>query len=176
MSNVRKGTVYINKPKNKNKSKDKSQTEKQLSRLASETKTVILRVSSVFPFQLFPDEIILDRTKVTIVRRFLFFKRIFPILYEDIRTTRINRGLVFASIEIELSGYERNPNPVTHLWPEKAIKVENYIMGMLKTLKDGVDLTGIGKEELAKRIENVGESQEDVIGLNSKRKENIQEE
>src|SRR3989344_3628797 len=115
MPNSIKGTVYIHgKPQTKNEPKEEKAEIGKLKTLADETETVIYKASSVFPFQLFPDKIIIDKNKVSIIRKMLFFKRIFPILYEDIQTVKVNRGILLAAVEFEVRGYEQNPRPVLH--------------------------------------------------------------
>src|SRR5687767_8473081 len=103
-----KGTIYIKKDTKTvdNVSAPAKEEIKKLDVLTTETESVIYQVASVFPFQLFPDKIIVDKNKVTIVRKQLLYKRIFPILLEDIRTVKVTRGPFFASIEFEVSGYE----------------------------------------------------------------------
>lgn len=133
-----KGTVYINSKKEK--LQEKSSTEQKLDMITSDTESVIFEIESVFPFQLYPDKLIIDRNKITIVRRELFFKRLFPVPLEDTQTVRVNRGLIFAALEVGVRGDERNPNPVTHLWPEDASKAEKYIMKLSTLKKENVEL------------------------------------
>ena len=172
-----KGTVYIKSdPQQVNdqskseiavkKGKEKAKKEiKKLNTLAEETESVIYQLSSVFPFQIFPDKIIIDKNKVTIVRKELFFKRIFPMLVEDITTVKVSRGIFFASMEFELKGYERNPRPTTHFWPEHASKAEHYILGLIKAKRDKVDLTKLTTIQVRKRLEGIGSAEEEFETL-----------
>lgn len=155
------GTVYIGTQSLAGRLK----TTAKLNTLAKETEAVIYDIASVFPFQLFPDKLIIDKNKVSIIRKSLFFKRIFPILYEDIRTVKINRSILFCAIEFEIRGYEQNPGAVTHLWPKEASKAEKYILGMTKANRAEVDMTKLPVNKIRGVIKKIGETQEDVERL-----------
>ncbi len=158
------GSVYIQKNnKAKITNKDLSRNEvKKLDALSHGTESIIYEVSSVFPFQLFPDKLIIDKNKVTVVRKGLLMKRIFPILMEDIQTVKVNRGPIFASLELEVRGFEQNPNPTVFLWPEHATKAEKYILGLIKSKREGVDLTKLTVKDIKNRIEQIGGGEEEA--------------
>jgi hypothetical protein len=144
---------------------DSAQEIEKLKTLAEETDTVLYQISSVFPFQIIPDKIIIDKNKVTVVRKWLFNKHIFPMLYENITTVKVNRGLMFASIEFELLGFEENPGAITFLWPEKAGKAEHYILGMIKAKREQIDLSKLRPGQINKHIEKIGSSEEEAKHL-----------
>lgn len=137
----------------------KNKDTQKLQAMASGTDEVLLEISSVFPFQLFPDTVILDKNKVSIVHRALLFKRIFPLLYTDIQTVRVNKSILFSALEFEVRGYDRNPRPVTHLDPLEAEKAERYILGLVNAKRERVDLSRVDgiKKTLAK-LGNTNES------------------
>lgn len=137
----------------------------KLDTLVEETESTIYEFSSVFPFQLFPDRVIIDKNKVTVVRKHLFFKRIFPILLEDIRTVRVNRGIIFAAMEFEVMGYDQGPEPVAHLWPEQAKKAEEYLLGLIKSKRERVNLAKLSPDKIKKRLRGIGKMEEKVEDL-----------
>lgn len=126
---------------------------------------VIYEISSAFPFQLFPDKIIIDKNKVNIVRKDLFFKRVFPIFHKDIMTVKVNRGILFATMEFEIKGYETNPGPVTFLWPYEATRAKQYILGLMDAKKEKVDLTKVSAEKVKKKFREIGEAKDDTETL-----------
>lgn len=133
--------------------------------LIKESNTTICRISSVFPFQIFPDEIIVDANKITIVRRNLLFKRSFPILINDILTIKVTRGIFFASMSFEVRGFEQNPNAVTFLWPEKATEAKVCILGILNVKKQNLDISKIPVELLKEKLTQIGEAEEEINTL-----------
>jgi|SRR5688572_17415747 len=159
-----KGTVYINGET----SNDSAQQEvgkvikevEKLDKLAEETNSVIYEISSTFPFQLFPDKLIIDENKVTIIRREIFFKRIYPILLRDILTVRVDRSILFASMNFEVKRYTKNPRPIVYLSPRRANKARQYIMGLVQAKRAGIDLSKLTTDQIRERLEEIGKTQE----------------
>lgn len=152
------GTVYLNDntPAPPPSPHVVRKEKKKLDKLIRASDEIIYSFSSVFPFQLFPDKIIIDENKVTIIRKMLFFKRIFPILIDDILTVKVNRNIFFASIEFEIKDLEENPSPTTFLWPGEASLAKKYIMGLMQARRNGVDLQSLTSGQLKKRLEELG--------------------
>jgi hypothetical protein len=161
MPKQKSGTVYINKPTKKTRSNTKEDIKK-LDKLVSESSYKILEIKSVFPFQIFPDKLIIELNKVNIIHLGLFFKNEFPILIDDIKTVKVTRGFVFSSILFEVRGYAKNPYPITYIWPNEADKAKNYIMALLDARNENIDLSNINRNILIKRLEEIGKSREDV--------------
>lgn len=158
-------TVYVsNESERKQESSEES---KKLTQLASETSDVIYEVRSVFPFQLFPDKLIIDTNKITIVRKELFFKRIIPISYEDLITVMVNRSIIFASIDFDVKRLDRSHNPrgITFLWPAKATIAKKYITGILTAKKAGVDFSKLTTTQIKKRLKEIGSGTEEAEAL-----------
>ena len=133
--------------------------EAKLKKLARESSHIIYETSSVFPFQLFPDRIIIDENKVTVSRREIFFKRVFSIMYSDILTVRVNRGIIFAAIEFEVKRLGYQIRPVTYLWPKEASRAKKFIMGLCEAKREGVDMSKLTVDQIKGRLEEIGESQ-----------------
>ncbi len=130
---TKNGTVYVNRQE---ESKSEARKEfKKLEKLVEKTNNVIYEISSTFPFQLFPDRIIIDENKVTLARKELFFKRTFPIMYDDIITVKVDRGILFAAIEFEIKRLEKSPRPINYLNPKEASTAKKYIMGLVEAKK-----------------------------------------
>lgn len=158
-------TVYVsNEGQDKQDAVDES---KKLSDLASETNDVIYEVKSVFPFQLFPDKLVIDTNKITIVRKELFFKRIIPIAYEDLITVMVNRSILFASIDFDVKRLDRShsPRPINFLWPRKATLAKKYITGILTAKKAGVDFSKLTATQIRKRLKEIGSGSEEAETL-----------
>lgn len=167
-----KGVIYTgDKPLTKkivveDKTHEKIQKETQkLEKLVADSDEVIYEATATFPFQLFPDKIIVDKNKVTVVRKEFLFKRSFPILIEDLRTVRVNRGLLFSSIEMEIMGFDQNPSPITHLSPVVATKVKQYLLGLMEAKRTGIDLSVLSAREVKNCISKIGTSDEETNSL-----------
>ena len=160
------GTVYINNHRNQKKQAgpDKKELQK-LDKLVTESNRIIYEVESAFPFQLFPDRLIIDENKITLIRKHLLFKRVYPIPYDNIATVRVNRTILFASLEFEVTRFTDPPSTLTHLNPSKAAKAKRYITGIMQAKKEDIDLTKLGLNDLRTRLEKIGGSANETIKL-----------
>ena len=148
-----KGVVFI-------ANEAKKETAK-LEKLADRAGSVIYELSSVFPFQLFPDKIIIDENKITIVRKEIFFKRIIPIMHRDILSIKVNRGILFAAMEFEVRRFHPNPRPISYLRPAEAAQAQKYIMGLVEARRAKVDLTKVPIHKEREQLEEAGMGQDD---------------
>jgi len=130
-----------------------------LDRLAEKSGQNLYEIKSVFPFDLFPDSIVVDINKVTITKRYLFSQMVFPILIKNINGARVFRSILFSTIRIEISGYETNPGAVKYLKNDEAIIMKNYILGLIAASREGIDLTRYNHNELKTKLLEVGETQ-----------------
>lgn len=94
---------------------------------------VLMKIHSVFPFDLFPNTIILQKNKIDIIHRpFFFTKEVFTVFINDIRTIRINSGPFFATLSFELKGMmeEQNPEPISFLTKKSAQKIRKLALNL----------------------------------------------
>src|SRR5258706_784937 len=163
------GTVYLN---NETK-KDTQQREvnavikevDKLGKLIDKTNNVIYELSSKFPFQLFPDKVIIDENKITIIRKEFLFKRIFPIMYEDLLTVKVNRGILFAAMEFEVRRLFKKPRPIAYISPKAATIAKKYIMGLVEAKKANINMSKLTVEQIRERLEQIGKADEEVESL-----------
>ena len=158
--------VYQTTPLNESSSGTQKQKElKKLDKLAKETNKVIYEISSVWPFQLFPDRLIIDESKITVVRRGLFFKRVLPITFDKIGTIKVNRSFMFASMEFDANLFTHAPSPLTHLYPKEANKAKKYIIGLMQAVNSGVDLSKLSIDEVREKLEKIGNIEDETAYL-----------
>jgi hypothetical protein len=139
--------------------------KRKIEKLVADSHKIIYELSSVFPFQLFPDHIIIDTNKVSVVRKQFLYKRAFPILLEDILTIKVSRSLFFASIEFEIRGFEQNPSILTYLWPSQASLAKQYIVGLMKARKDNIDLSLFTIDQLRSEMRKIGRSADEISSV-----------
>jgi len=132
----------------------------KLDSLASGSDKVIYEISSVFPFQLFPDRLTIDLNKITIFRNSFLNKLTFPVFIENILTLNFNRDIFFASLTFEIRGFETNPAVLTHLRRKEAGRAEQYILGLIKAKNEGINLSKIPINILREKLENIGLAKE----------------
>jgi hypothetical protein len=168
------GIIMVEKTKEKekkinNKKKDNSQEktakeneEQKLDYLAGKSERVIYKVRTVFPFTLFPTNIVIDTQKVTLIFGVFFYSyKMFPILLKDIRSVTVSTGLLFGTISFDKEGFQENPGTVEYLWREDALKVRRIIMGMMVATKEGVEMDALDDKSLLEKVEAIGRAREE---------------
>jgi len=133
-------------------------------KLVKATNEKIYSCQSVFPFTLFPDIIKVDQYKIDIIYSIFFFsKSVFTILLKDVRTVKVDSGLFFATLNIEVIGYEKNPTPVRFLPKAAAFKLRDIIMGLVAAKRNKVDLATIDEKTLKADAQKVGSTRENLM-------------
>ena len=133
-----------------------SEEIKKLDNLSEGSDKIIYETSSFFPFQFFPDKLIIDVNKITLVRNAMLFNRTTPILIEDILTVRITNDFFFSSIYFEVRAFEQNPPPITFIKAKEAILAETYVLALIKSKNDNIDLSKIPLKILKSKLKEIG--------------------
>jgi hypothetical protein len=134
-------------------------TEKKINTLVKEAQEVIFRTKSVFPFDLFPDEIIVTRTKIDILYGVFFSSReVFPIMLESMHSVTVVNDLFFATVDFRVTGFNDYPTPVKFLPIKDAIKLKRIIMGLIMCKKQSIDVSQIPLNELRVKLEELGKT------------------
>src|SRR3990167_5798489 len=118
-----------------------TKSARRLRRLVDQSQKVLLKISSTFPFDLFPDSLVIDENKVNVIRReFLGAERAHSILIENITSVTLNSGLFFASIEIVDSTNLRFPITYTLnlLNIKAALRARRLIQGLMEAKRNKV--------------------------------------
>src|SRR5476651_308569 len=94
----------------------KLKTEGELTQVIGNAHDILIRVTTMFPFTIFPDTITIDRTKLTITHR-EFFKsaEVLSIGIEDILNVAATVGPFFGSVKIHTRFFDPDkPYTVDH--------------------------------------------------------------
>lgn len=121
------------------------------------TNEVLLRIKTLFPFDFFPDEIIVDRYKINVIKSdFFLSKRTITIPLSSSIGVKVNSGPLFSQVEI----FDPDGGQVTiHLEnvPNQAAeKFRELVQGLVVAIRYGVNLTEMNKSELLKSAYNWG--------------------
>lgn len=136
-------------------------SQEKLEELEKKTDMPIYTASSLFPFELFPDKLQVDREKISLIRnRFFLTRKVFPILIKDIKTVRFTTGPIFGTLQFEIEGYETNPQPIKHLKRLDAIKAKRIIEGLIILKEKNIDTTNLSDKKLVKKAHQIGKEHE----------------
>lgn len=138
------------------------QTEEQkFDDIAKKARRTIFSTRSVFPFDLFPDELIIDANKVDISMGIFFGSReVYSIPLQNINGARSNSSIIFAGISIEIEGFNKNPPSIRYLWKKDAIMARRIINGLVTTIRQNIDLSKLDLKSLREKLIDIGRAHE----------------
>ena len=155
----RSGVIYQELTEITDSDQKKQEASQKLTTLAKESGRILLDIKAVFPFNFFPDEVILDETKASIHTNFFFYsKEVRSIEYEDIYNVFIQQGLFFAKLEIVDRFFSQQRICVEYLKKAEAIRARRLIQGMMIVKKDNIDLSKLSVEEVVAKLDRIGKS------------------
>ena len=127
-----------------------------LVRLVKHSQEVLARATTVFPFTLFPDNITIDRTKVTIHKRgFFFASDTVSIKIEDILNVSCGLGPIFGSISIVMV-MNGGKYTVNFFWRKDAIYLKHVLQGAVIAHSNNLDTTELSREDLISTLVEIG--------------------
>lgn len=130
----------------------------KLKRMVEHSHEILARRNSVFPLDLFPDRVLVDRTKVTLIRRdFFWSQNVVSMQIEDILNISASTGPFFGSLSISI----RVMNSVDHfeiqyLWREDAVFLKHLIHGYTIAKHSEIDTDSLKKDELVNMLCELG--------------------
>lgn len=137
----------------------KSIASKKLDNLGRDSSRVILDIKAIFPFNFFPDEIIVDETKVSIYKRFfLYSKEIRSLEYSDVFSVVVQHGPLFAHIVINDRYFAQDPIVVEFLRKKDAILLRRIILGLMIAKKEKILMHTMPIHELRMKLEKIGKT------------------
>lgn len=119
---------------------------------------VLAIVRTVFPLTLFPDSIVVDRTKVTIIHRTFFWSaETISFQIEDILNVSASVGPFFGSLTIASRVMSTVDHfQVTHLWRRDAIALKHIIQGYVIAKHSSIDIEHLSQNELVAALSELG--------------------
>lgn len=137
--------------------RDISAHSKKFHGLVNESVEPLFRAQTVFPFEVFPDRIIIDHHKVTLIHTMFFFSyEIQSIFIHNIKDVITDTSLLFGSLRILPDGYNETWADIKHLWKKDAIKARNIISGLILGYKEGINIRKVETQNLQQQIESLG--------------------
>jgi hypothetical protein len=129
----------------------------ELKKVVAHSREVLANAKTVLPF-LFPHEIILDRTKISIIRRNFFWSSdVVSVRIEDTLNVSASIGPLFGSITVT----SRVMSSVDHFtierfWRADAIRLKQIIQGYLIARQNGIRTDHLDCGELVGTLHELG--------------------
>jgi len=160
---IRRNVSKITHPKPKNSRRVKVSSADvegidELKKRVKQSHEVLAAARTVFPITLFPHDIIMDRTKITIIKRdFFWSSRVISVQIHDILNVSANIGPIFGSLTIS----SRVMNSVDHfevnfLWRGDAIHIKQMIQGYVIAKHSKIDTDHLSREEIVDMLRDLG--------------------
>jgi hypothetical protein len=145
----------------KETTKQKIQQREKFEQLVDQSGKIILNVKTVWPFDLFPNEITIDLNKVNIYfKEFFWSGQLRSVPIEKISSVFAETGLFFGTLKITSEDFIENAVDIKYLWREDAIHARRIIQGLMSVAKQRIDLTKISTHELPEKIAEIGRAGE----------------
>lgn len=138
-----------------------NQKAPELPNLSRDASVILYAISSVFPFDLFPDKIVIRLNHVDIIHGIFFWsganERIQII---DIREVSMQYNPFFATLVLTPAGEPSSPLQIKYLWKGQAIRAKRILVGMLEAHRQQVDFSKYSKGEILTYVEKIGKARE----------------
>lgn len=122
-----------------------------------ESNIVLAKFRGVWPFDFFPDEIIIDKQAVTIVRHWFFgVGQKITCHFDDLVNAEVNVGPFFGSLNIYSKYFTDGVEHVKWFSASDARRIHAILQGLLIAKKEGVDLKTVPNEEILGKLYEIG--------------------
>ena len=145
--------------KPKNLDSDNSQRSQQVYQVVHRSNEIIASARTIWPFTLFRDDIVVDRTKVSITKRdFFFVSEVMSIRLEDILNVKVSLGPFFGSLTLAVRILSSEDHHTINFFSRSdAIRLKHIIQGYIIAIHDNIDCKYQDKEELINTLNELGQ-------------------
>lgn len=120
--------------------------------MVNNSNRILLKSSSVFPWDFFPSSIIVEETRVTIIHRQLFSSQVYSVDIKNISNIFMNTSILFSQLVIVSDTFAENQITVDKLWKKEAIFVRRILEGLRMFIDKDIDTTSYKIEELINKL------------------------
>jgi hypothetical protein len=138
---------------------EKNSALEKLGNLVRVDSPVLFSSQSVFPFMIFPQRIILEKTQITIVEKIFFgSQQIHSIPIAEVGSIEVSTNMFFGNIKIFYKIINQPVWEVKGLKKSDALRARRIIEGLLISKSQNIDISSIPTTELSSWLEKIGSS------------------
>lgn len=131
----------------------------KLDHLHQRATSVLFTCRTIFPFDLFPNTLVIDYNKVDIIyRNFFSTSQTVSIPIIHLNYVGVDEAFFLATLRIETLGLEQNPKPLIFLGAKDAQFAKNLLFGLMTAASNGIDLSHLPKGEILTKLAEIGKS------------------
>lgn len=164
-----KGDLRYTSVMKKRKDIGSQEAKQKVEKIEKRSDNVLMRIKAVFPFDLFPNTLIIDANKVTIIDSIFFASEsVISILLEEITDVTVDSNFFLAKLNITYSHHPLRPEhySIPALRKKEALKAKDIIQGLLVLrISEGIDLSKLKPDEIVKQLEGIGKTHENLSAL-----------
>ncbi len=144
------------KAETKTANKQKRLNKRKVANLVKKSNRILISISShAFPFELFPDTINIEESRITIINRRFLSSEVHSVDIKDISNVFINQTVFFAQLVIISKTYEENEIKIRHLRNEEAVLARRIIEGLRVFENKQIDTFNYTKKELISKLKEL---------------------
>ncbi|HEY8998828.1 MAG TPA: hypothetical protein VIM53_00750 [Candidatus Saccharimonadales bacterium] len=134
------------------------EAQEQLTQAIVASSKPLAKATTVFPFTLFPDTIVVDRSKITITHRVFFWTaEVISIRVEDVLNVMADVGPLFGSVKIVTRFFNaEKPYTVNYLTRSDALRIKRILQGYVIATQKEIDCSNLDTWRLSKLLEELG--------------------
>lgn len=126
---------------------------------ATEVSRVLLRVKGTFPFDLYPDELIIEEKRLIVKKNmFPFFSTTVTLPISRLTLFEWNKSILYSSVFIRGAYTDNIELTVSWLPHNEAKKAKEIVDGLSLKLNESVDVVESDKNRLAKTMQVLGQA------------------
>lgn len=142
----------------KNRANKAEKNRQAVEDMVRNSNRVLLQVSTVFPLDFFPSIIIVEETRITIIKRQLFSSQTHSVDLKNISNVSVDSGILFAQITIVSDTFIENQIAINKLWKKDAVLLRRIIEGMRMFVSHNIDTTEYSVSELLSKLKKLSTS------------------
>lgn len=113
----------------------------------------------MFPFDLTPDIVNIEDTRVTIVNRHFYSSEVHSVDIKDISNIFINTSIIFAQLVIISRTFENNEVKARNLKKKEAIFARRIIEGLRAFETKNIDTSNYTKKKLLSKLQELSRTE-----------------
>lgn len=112
----------------------------------------------IVPMNLFPDSVVVDRTKITITKRSFFWSsEVITVRIEDVLNVTTSTGPLFGSLTISSRVMNSTDHyEINYLWRKDAIMLKQIIQGYVIAHHNHIETSHLSTDELVQTLIEIG--------------------
>lgn len=123
--------------------------------MIAKSNRIIISISSVFPWDFFPDSINVEETRVTVIQRQLFASQVHSVDIKNISNVFLDKDIILASLTIVSRTFKENEIKIMKLRKDEADLTRRLIEGLRMFIEKDIDTSKYTTQELISKLEDL---------------------